>query len=65
VPAGRPSIGVHLHDRVERLLQAHPEWGYESTAELVKDLLRRWLSEHEHPPVLPARRLESVTASEK
>jgi Arc/MetJ-type ribon-helix-helix transcriptional regulator len=47
VPAGRPSIGAELHRRVEGVIQRHPELGYHSTAELVKDLLRRWLEAHE------------------
>lgn len=47
MPAGRPSIGVELHERVESVIRHHPELGYHSTAELVKDLLRRWLEDHE------------------
>lgn len=32
-----------MHARVEAALRNHPELGYQTTSELIKDLLRRWL----------------------
>ena len=44
--SGRPSIGSEFHARVEAYLKAHPELGYKSTSELVKELLRQWMRDH-------------------
>lgn len=41
--SGRPSIGTALHARVEAAVRERPELGYQTTSELIKDLLRRWL----------------------
>ena len=45
--SGRPSIGSEFHGRVEQYLDAHPELGYASCGELVRELLRAWLDDKE------------------
>ncbi len=47
VASGRPSIGREFHARVEEYLEAHPELGYSTASELIRELLRRWLEGQE------------------
>lgn len=43
----KATVPEPLWQRVEQIIEDHPEYGYNYVSELVKDLLRRWADERE------------------